>query len=247
MWGGAAYEQVAELFAPVHDELVARLSPQSGERWLDVATGTGAVAVRAARAGADVTGLDIAPGLIEQAERAAAAEGLEIRFDVGDAEALPYEDGSFDGVCSCFGVIFATDRATAARELGRVCRSGGRLGLTTWRPDQGLHAVFKPFLDRPPPVDPDHWGDEENVRALLGDDFRLEFSEEEWIWTGESGEALWEFSARAVPPCKALVDSLDPERREELHRAMVEHFEEFRTDDGIRQPRRYLLVTGRRR
>lgn len=247
MWGGAQYERVAELFTPVHDELVARLSPQPGERWLDLATGTGAVALRAARAGAEVTGIDIAPALIEQAERAAEAEDLRIRLDVGDAQALPYEDGGFDVVCSCFGVIFAPDREAAAQELGRVCRPGGRLGLATWRPDQGLHAVYKPFLDRPPPGDPDYWGDEESVRSLLAPDFEVDISEGEWTLSGDSGESLWEFSATAVPPCKALADSLDADRREELHHAVVAHFEGFRVNGGIRQPRRYLLVTGQRR
>jgi SAM-dependent methyltransferase len=247
MWGGAEYERVAELLTPVHEELVARLSPRPGERWLDVATGTGAVALRAARAGADVTGVDIAPALIEQAERAADAEGLQIRLDVGDALSLPYENGSFDVVCSCFGVIFAPEPEAAARELGRVCRPEGRLGVTAWRPDQGLHAVFKPFLDRPPPVDADYWGDEDNVRGLLEPEFVVDISEGEWILTGESGESLWEFSATAVPPCKALAESLDTERREELRRAMVAHFEDFRVNGGIRQPRGYLLVTGRRR
>lgn len=247
MWGGAEYERVAELLTPVHDELLARLTPQPGERWLDVATGTGAVALGAARSGADVTGIDIAPALIEQAECAAEGEGLRIRLDVGDAQALPYDDGSFNVVSSCFGVIFAPDPEAAARELGRVCSAGGRLGLTAWEPDQGLHAVYKPFLDRPPPVDPEHWGDEERVRGLLEPDFEVDVSELEWVWTGESGESMWDFSATAVPPCKALADSLDAERREELHRAMVAHFEDFRVDGGIRQPRRYLLVTGRRR
>jgi SAM-dependent methyltransferase len=247
MWGGAEYQRVAELLTPVHDGLLARLSPRPGERWLDVATGTGAIALRAARAGADVTGVDIAPALLEQAERAVDAEGLDIRLDLGDAQALPYGDGSFDVVSSCFGVIFAPDYEAAASELGRVCRPGGRLGLTAWRPEQGLHAVFKPFLDRPPPADPDFWGDEQNVRGLLGADFELEISEDEWIFAGESGEALWEFSATAVPPCKALADSLDDDRREQLQQAMVEHFEGFRVDGGIRKPQRYLLVTGTRR
>jgi SAM-dependent methyltransferase len=247
MWGGAEYERVAELFTPVHDELVARLSPQPGERWLDVATGTGAVALRAARAGADVTGIDIAAALIEQAKRAVASEGLRIRLDVGDAQTLPYEVGTFDVVSSCFGVIFAPDREAAARELGRVCRPGGRLAVTAWRPDQGLHAVYKPFLDRPPPVDPDYWGEEDNLRDLLEADFEVQISEREWILTGESGESLSEFFATAAPPCKALVDSLDADRREVLHRAVVAHFEDFRVNGGIRQPRLYLLVEGRRR
>lgn len=87
------------------DELVARLAPSPGERWLDLATGTGAVALRAARAGAEVTGLDLAPQLIETAKRLAAEEGRRLRFDVGDAERLPYADAYFDVVSSAHGIV----------------------------------------------------------------------------------------------------------------------------------------------
>src|SRR5712691_5068062 len=106
VWGSAPFENVADEVSDVHDQLVAELDPQPGERWLDVATGTGAVAVRAARAGAEVTGSDLAPALIETAKRLAAEEGLSIDYEVADAEQLPYEDASFDVVSSSFGAIF---------------------------------------------------------------------------------------------------------------------------------------------
>src|SRR5439155_19454003 len=135
MWGSAPWERVAETLAPLHDHLVAALSPRAGERWLDLATGTGAVAIRAARAGAKVTGLDLAPRLVETARSWAADEGLDIRFDVGDCERLPYDDASFDVVASVVGVIFAPDHGAVARELARVCRPGGRLGRVAWLPN----------------------------------------------------------------------------------------------------------------
>src|SRR5687768_12840387 len=124
MWGNGPYERITDLLTESQEGLVAALKPQAGERWLDVATGTGAVARMAARAGAEVTGLDLAPDLIETARRQTEAEGLSIHFDVGDAEALPYEDGSFDVVVSTFGVMFAPDHAAVARELARVTRPG---------------------------------------------------------------------------------------------------------------------------
>src|SRR5581483_8251345 len=99
-WGAAPFEKIAERGGEAHDELVAAVAPDPGERWLDVATGTGAVALRAARAGADVTGVDYAEPLVETARRLAEEEGLAIHFDVGDAENLPYEDASFDVVSS---------------------------------------------------------------------------------------------------------------------------------------------------
>src|SRR5919199_6307091 len=106
---------MAERFAPIHDELVARLSPARGERWLDLGTGTGEVALRAARAGAFVTALDIAPKLLAEARGKAVAAGLQIRFDEGDAQALPYADASFDVVSSSFGVVFPPDQEAVAR------------------------------------------------------------------------------------------------------------------------------------
>src|SRR5438270_4600745 len=145
MWGGGTYERIAERFAPVHDELVRRLEPGPGVRWLDLATGTGGVALRAARAGAHVTGLDFAPAMLEQARAKGEAEGLEIRWELGNAQSLPYDDREFDVVSSCFGVIFAPDQAAVARELARVCRTGGRLGLANWRPNEGLHAIYQRF------------------------------------------------------------------------------------------------------
>jgi ubiquinone/menaquinone biosynthesis C-methylase UbiE len=135
MWGSAPFERVSDSISSMHDHLVDRLAPSPGDRWLDLATGTGAVALRAARAGAEVTGLDLAPALIETARSRAAEEGLPVRFEVGDAERLPYGDGSFDVVSSAVGVMFAPDHGAVAAELARVCRPGARLGLACWRPE----------------------------------------------------------------------------------------------------------------
>src|SRR5947209_7288127 len=107
VWGSAPWERIAPLLAPVHEHLARALDPRPGVRWLDVATGTGALALRAARAGADVTGVDLAPKLIETARRLAADKGLTISFAVGDAEALPVEEASFAVVSSAMGLIFA--------------------------------------------------------------------------------------------------------------------------------------------
>ncbi len=247
MWADADYERVAERFAAIHDELVAALEPAPGVRWLDVATGTGEVALRAARAGADVTGLDLSEGLLEQARAKVQAEGLPLTLDLGDAQALPYEDSSFDVVSSNFGVIFAPDHEAAANELARVCRGGGRLGVTVWRPKPALSALYERFQEEPPASQPEAWGDEERLRSLLGNAFELELHERVWSLEAESAEALWEFAAAAIPPLKAFAESLEATRRDEFRAAMVEYWRGFESDGEVSEPRPYLLVLGRRR
>lgn len=252
VWGSGPYEPIVHMTAEIHDRLVEVLDPKPGERWLDVACGTGAVSLLAARGGADVTGVDLAPALIETARRKAEAAGLEVRFDVGDAESLPYDDEAFDVVVSAIGAMFAPDHGAVARELARVCRPGGRLAMANWGHGPGAADIFrvmKPFSPPPPPGvgDPFDWGDEEHVRDLLGEAFELELRIEHTPLVEESGAAVWERLSTAYGPTKTLVESLEPERREELRDTMIEFFEKYRENGSIRHDREYLLVLGRRR
>ena len=251
-WGAAPFEKIEDSLAVMHDDLVARLEPRTGERWLDVGCGTGAVAMRAARAGADVTGVDLSPVMVETARRRAAEEGLEIAYDVGDAENLPYEDASFDVVSSSVGVFLAPVHEAVARELARVVRPGGRLGITAWRPGGRVQRGMKlsAQFQLPPPEgmgNPFDWGTEEHVTELLGGAFELEFYDGDAPDTGESGEAIWEYLLAGVGPMRMLYDSLDPERREEFHRAAVAMYEEDRVGDEVVMPGPYLLTVGRRK
>lgn len=250
MWDSGPFERVADHIADIHDDLVERLAPGPGESVLDVACGTGNVAERAASLGA--TGVDFAPALLETARRRAAERQLEIGYETGDAEALPYEDAVFDVVASSFGVMFAPDHRAAAGELGRVCKPGGRLGLACWTPDGGIGDLFRLFGEFQPPPPPDagnplEWGRPEHVRELLENAFELEFTELESPQAAESGEALWELFSEAFGPLRQLLVSLPPERREELHRRYLDFYEAHRTPHGIRHPRHYLVVIGRRR
>jgi SAM-dependent methyltransferase len=223
-------------------------------RWLDLACGTGALTERAARAGADVTGVDLAPVLIETARGHAAAAGLDIDYRVGDCENLVgIDDASFDAVSSTCGVMFAPDHEATARELGRVTAPGGTVALANWTPEGGLGRLFQvmaPFQPSPPPGvgSPFAWGDEAHVRELLGDDFDLEFEGHVSTYRVPSGEEYWQVFSSSYGPTKTLAESLDDDRREELHQSWVDLFEtHYRDGDEIAHTREYLLVLGTRR
>lgn len=250
IWGSAAWQKIAErqLF-PVHDELLARLGPRPGERWLDLATGTGAVALRAARAGARVTGQDLASELIETARELAANEGLDVDFEAGDAERLDHPEASFDVVSSAHGVVHAYDHRAVANELVRVCRPGGRLGLTYWLPNPELQALMERVgYARSPGADlPSHWVRREYVSALLDRAFELEFAEAVCPWTGESGAAVWDLLIEADGPAREGIAGLREAERAALRRDWIEYFERHRTPAGVSAERPYLLILGCRR
>ena len=246
VWGGADYERIAERFAPIHAELVDALAPAAGEVVLDVATGTGEVALRAARRGARVSALDFAPEMLRVAREKDETEAVD--WTEGDAQALPYRDAAFDVVASCFGVIFAPDPHAAAAELGRVTRPGGRLGLTTWEPNAGLHSIYAAYTGDQAGADPaEAWGEPERVEALAGDAFELTIQKRTWNLEGDSPEDVWELMTSSAPPVKALVESLEPEQLDAFRTAMLEYWGGFQVDGRVVEPRGYLLVMGRRR
>jgi SAM-dependent methyltransferase len=171
VWTSGDFGRIATAYASGAAEFIARLALTPGERVLDVACGTGNLALPAARAGAVTTGVDIAPNLIEQAIANGAAERLDVRFDVGDAEALPYADASFDTAVTMFGSMFAARPGRAAGELLRVTRRGGRIAMANWTPagfiGQMLRIVVSYVPAPPGAVSVLLWGDELNVRERL--------------------------------------------------------------------------------
>jgi SAM-dependent methyltransferase len=251
IWGNGPYQNITETLTDIHELVVERLAPQPGERWLDLACGTGAVAERAAAAGATVTGVDLSPVLIETAKERARAERLEIDYRVGDCERLELEDASFDVVSSTCGIMFAPDHEATARELARVVRPGGRLGLANWTPEGGLGRMFKmmgDFQPAPPPSSPFDWGRQERVHELLGGAFDLRIEERVSTLRIPTGEDYWQLFSSSYGPTKSLAESLAAERREELHRTWVEFFErDYPADGEIAHTREYLLVLGTRR
>jgi 2-polyprenyl-3-methyl-5-hydroxy-6-metoxy-1,4-benzoquinol methylase len=171
-WESGDFGQIARTIENVAEEFMARHPIPAGAQVLDVACGTGNLAIIAARRGVVVSGVDIAANLIDQARARAAAEGLRIAYVEGDAEDLPYGDGQFGLVVSMFGVMFAPRPSIATAEMLRVTRPGGRVALANWTPEGFIGKMFKVFKAHlpPPPAgvpSPMGWGDEATVRARL--------------------------------------------------------------------------------
>lgn len=240
-WSGASYERIAETFAPIHDRIVRALAVEPGNRVLDVACGTGGVALRLARAGADVVGIDISADQLAKARRAAEDEGLAIRFDEGDCQELPYEDAGFDAVSSAFGAIFAPDHERAAGELARVCRPGGRLALTAWPKDEWSDVNERAGRTFPSGPDARDWADEEHVRELLADAFDLELQTGEWRIEAGSGDELWELASTSMPPLRSWLGEQGDDVRARAEQVYLDYL-----GSGV-LARSYVLVLGTRR
>ena len=172
-WIAGDFGQIAKSYVNGAAEFISRLNLQPGIKVLDVACGTGNLAFPAARVGAIVTGVDIAPNLVSQARENAVREGLSIKFDEGDAENLPYEDGSFDVIVTMFGAMFAPSPDLAAAELKRVCRAGGTIAMANWTPIGFAGKMFKTVSAHVPPPEgmppPVLWGVDATVKERLGE------------------------------------------------------------------------------
>ena len=171
-WTSGDFGRIAKGYTRGSSEFIARLGFASLDRVLDLACGTGNLAIPAARTGASVTAIDIAANLVSQAQSRALAEGLSIRFDVGDAEQLPYANGEFQTVVTMFGAMFAARPEQAAAEMLRVTRSGGRIAMANWTPSGFIGEMFRlttayvaPPAGIPSPL---LWGTEDAVRARFG-------------------------------------------------------------------------------
>jgi SAM-dependent methyltransferase len=200
-WGLGSYEQTAGELAPASQVAVAALELTGGERVLDVACGTGNAALVAHAAGGRVVGIDGSPRLLEVAR----GRVPEAEFVLGDAAALPFDDGAFDAAVSVFGVIFARPADAAAREIARVVRPGGRVVVTTW-PARGpvfeVVALMRAAIARvrgaagPAPVD---WGDPAVLRTLLGAHGEVEVGERLLPLHDATPEQVWDRWERLHP------------------------------------------------
>lgn len=258
MWALGDYPAVANQVIPhLGAVLVEATGVRAGDRVLDVAAGSGNAAIPAALTGADVVANDLTPELVEVGRTLAERQGAEITWDVGDAEALPYSHGEFDAVVSCVGVMFAPHHEAAAKELVRVCRPGGRIGLASWTPEGfigQMFAVMKPYAPPPPPgaQPPPLWGQESHVTSLLGaavDEVRTERRTVR-VDGFASPEEFRDYFKSNYGPTVAVYRSLaeEPERAAALDRELVELAR--RNDLGVGSTVmewEYLLLTARRR
>lgn len=250
MWALGEYDRIADGLTVTTDHTmrVARVRP--GEMVLDVATGTGITAIAAREHGATVTAIDLTPELIEVAKVKAREQGFDdIDFRVGDAEALPFPDASFDVVLSTCGHMFAPDQPKVGSELMRVTRPGGRVVFLAWTPDGGLGGWFrttnKHVAPNPAVPPPFNWGDMAKVKELLGDQYRdISFARGDSTQYGESAEDIWNlFSLRYGPTVRAL-STLTPDAQLAMRNDHIDYLNGYRTaaDGKIRWGREYLIT-----
>jgi 2-polyprenyl-6-hydroxyphenyl methylase/3-demethylubiquinone-9 3-methyltransferase len=256
MWALGNYHRFATAtvweLGPV---LVNACGITAGQRVLDVAAGTGNVAIRAAQAGAGVVASDVRPEHFTAGARAARDAGVDLEWVEGDAEALPFPDGAFDVVTSCFGVMFAPNHQAAARELLRVCRPGGTIGLMSFTPDGAGGEFFRLLSSYAPPAPPGAqppllWGTEEHLRRLFGAGAQsLTTTRHEYFETASSPREYFELFRDTFGPMVAISASLSDERRAELEAAFLQFIDRWNrgTAQGpVKIPYEYLLAVARK-
>jgi SAM-dependent methyltransferase len=246
-WSSGDYSVVGTTLQIVGETLCEALDLRAGERVLDVACGNGNAALAAARRFGLVTGVDYVPALLARAGARAAVDGMPLELREGDAEALPFADGAFDVVVSTFGVMFAPDQERAARELLRVCRHGGRIGLASWTPDGFVGQMFKVIGGHvPPPAGlrgPPQWGTGERLGELFGLEAReLRVQRREFAFRYRSAAHWLEVFRAWYGPMLRAFGALTPARQEALAAdltALAERFNVAR-DGTLVAPGAYL-------
>lgn len=249
VWSLGDYGRVGSLLSWLGESLVRELDVHSGERVLDVAAGNGNASLSAARRFADVLTTDYVPELLQEAEQRADADGVLLRTQVADAQDLPFADGSFDVVLSTIGAMFAPDQEAVAREMARVCRSGGRIGMANWTPDSLVGDMFRTVGSRVPPpqgVRPAvAWGDEHRVGELLAPYCgRLRTTRRACPWRFPSADACLRYFATWYGPTVAAFAAVGEEGREGLEDELRAVFEQHShaTDGTLAMDVAYLEV-----
>ena len=247
-WASGDFGIIGTTLQIVGESLCEAIDLRAGSRVLDVAAGNGNCSLAAARRWCDVTCTDYVPGLLNDARRRAAGERLRITFEEADAEALPYVDGSFDVVLSSFGVMFTPDHVRAAKELVRVCRSGGRIGLANWT-SRGFIGQLLTTVGRhvpPPPglLPASRWGSEEYLRTLFPEAAGLQVTPREFVFRYQSADHWIDVFRKWYGPVHRAFAALSDEDGHALHRDLVTLIHSFnRSGDSTAViPSEYLEV-----
>ena len=231
-WMAGNYDTFSRYMEDGAREILAGWSIKAGHNVLDVGCGSGQTAIPAAQAGANVSGIDIASNLIQAARERAALEGVNVRFEEGDAEQIPYDDNSFDTVISMIGAMFAPNPDNVVSEFARVCRSGGTLHMANWTPQSMPGQMFKIVGSYVTPpagvVPPVLWGDEEIVHERLRDNFsNIKLTRKyypSWFYPFSSTE-LVKYFREHFGPVKRAFASLDVQQQRSLFEALEQNFE----------------------
>ena len=248
-WTIGSYPTIAPSLLAAAARLVDAVGVAAGDRVLDVACGTGNVALTAYRRGAVVVGLDITPAMLEVAREQAAVIDADIDWQEGDAAALPFEDDSFDVTLSCFGHMMVPDQAATATELVRVTEPGGRIGYTVWTPESNVGALMRTLAEYLPPQgdsppSPFLWSDPETVRDRFGDrvsELRLETDVVRY--PALSPAHYWESLATDSGPMILALERVDETELSSLHERMIETLEPYFSGTENAMEQEYRVVT----
>jgi ubiquinone/menaquinone biosynthesis C-methylase UbiE len=248
-WSSGDYAIIGTTLQIVGEELCEAMDLRSGQKVLDVAAGNGNVSLAAARRWCDVVSTDYVQSLLERGRSRAIAEGLVIDFREGDAEALPFQDGSFDAVVSTFGVMFAADQDRAAAELVRVCKRGGRIGLANWTPTGFIGQLFKTIGGHLPPPpgakSPALWGTRARLDELFDTSMTsVEVVQRTFVFRYRSPAHWLDVFKRYYGPVLKTFAALEPAAQGALKRDLLALIERFnRAGDGTMVvPSEYLEI-----
>jgi ubiquinone/menaquinone biosynthesis C-methylase UbiE len=247
-WASGDFAVVGTTLQIVGESLAEAADVKAGERVLDVAAGNGNATLAAARRFAVVTSTDYVPSLLDRGRERAAAERLDVTFEVADAEALPYADGSFDVALSTFGAMFTPEHKRAAGELARVVRAGGRIGMANWTPEGFLGAVFRTIAAHVAPPkglqSPMLWGTEAHLRELFGTAAaRIDATRRHFAFRYRSAAHFVDVFRRYYGPTHKAFGALDEAGQRALDADLTALLDRWNTREGsLVIPAEYLEV-----